>query len=196
MNQNVTRWAFLIVPAARAARLAPSLLAGLIHCESAGDPQAISKAGAVGLCQVMPAEAIPGRPTSEQLRDPALNVEWGVRLLVEARDWTHTQAGMLAAYFGAVGNDGRPNSASDGSGVDGWGYVRAVEAAALEYQALDQHADKDYVHYAPLSGQWREVATNLKGVCDDALAAGRRLKADLEMTADAAKRSADRWGNR
>ena len=158
MNEQVIRWASLIVPAARSRRLAPSLVAGLIEIESAGNPDAESRAGAIGLMQVVPGEIFPGRPSAADLHDPAINVATGCAILATNRTGYGTQAGMLAAYYGAVGADGRPTDATDGSGVDGWGYVELVEAAALRYLDLDQYADEDFRQYAVQHRTSREAA--------------------------------------
>ncbi len=175
MNPNVLRYRDLIVDTARRYYLAPSLVAGLIEVESGGNPDAVSKAGAVGLGQVMPGEYIAGRPSAAELRNPIVNVEWTCRLLAEGRQRWGTQAGMLAAYYGAVDGQGYPSSATDGSGVDGWGYVRAVEAAARRYLSLDKAAAPEYREWAPQTGLWSEAAANLKGICDDALETGREM---------------------
>lgn len=196
MLPEVVRWGALIVDAARKHKLAPSLLAGLLTVESGGNPDAVSRSGAVGLGQVMPREYIAGRPTAEQLHDPATNLEWACRILAEGRDRWGTQAGALAAYYGAVDDRGHPSSATDGSGVDGWGYVGRVEACALEYLALDQWADADLRQYAPTSGSWREVALVLKGICDDVLPVGRALANTLSCLATQATAGASRWGTR
>lgn len=176
MNPEVSRWAALIVKHARTNNLQPALVAGLIATESGGNPDAVSPAGAVGLMQVMPSEQIAGRPTTAALKEPEFNIVYGCALLASMRARHGTQAGMLAAYYGAIDAAGRPTAAHDGSGVDGWGYVARVEGNALDYLAMDGLADEDYRQYAPLSGEWREVADNLKGVCDDALAAGRTMR--------------------
>lgn len=196
MNEDVARWSHLIVPIARDHRLAPSLILGLIQVESRGNPEAVSSAGAVGLCQVVSNESIPGRPSAAELLDPETNIRWGCRILAGNRERTGTQAGALAAYYGAANQDGTPNSATDGSSVDGWGYVRRVEAAALEYLELDQWADPDFLQYTVASGTWRDAATNLLGVATDALATGRQMRDDLRGIAGMAGAAADRWGMR
>jgi hypothetical protein len=43
--------------------------------------------------------------------------------------------------------------------------------------------DPDFASYAPSTGTWREAAGNLKGVADDALAAGRALNARITALA-------------
>ena len=177
MNADVRRWASLVVPIARRHSLAPSLVLGLIEVESVGDPAAISRAGAVGLMQVMPAPLIAGRPTRVELLDPARNIETGCAILAANRARIGHQAGALAAYYGAADADGRPNATHDGSGADGWEYVRRVEAAALDYLDVDQWADADFQQYAPLGGGWREAAVNLRGVADDLVRRCRQVGA-------------------
>lgn len=169
MNEQVSRWAALIGPAARPRRLAPSLVAGLIEIESAGDPDCVSRAGAVGLMQVMPGELIPGRPTAAELHSPTANVEWGCQILADNRDRIGHQAGALAAYYGAADAAGTPNAATDGSDVDGWRYVRLVETAALDYLPLDQWADEDFQQYCRGDHSWRDAAINLLGICTDVI---------------------------
>lgn len=193
---DAERFRELVVDTARRYGLRPSLVAGVIHVESHWDPQAISPAGAVGLMQVMPGEKIPGRPLAQALLDPATNIDWGCRILRDG--WTRygTTAGMLAAYYGAVDDQGRPTDADDGSGVTGWEYVWRVEQAAMLYWGWDLTADPDFRQYAPLSGAWREAAINLKGVADDALATGRRLRDQLKQIGSLAWQGVDLWGSR
>ncbi|MGB0505165.1 MAG: lytic transglycosylase domain-containing protein [Pikeienuella sp.] len=50
-------WKAEIDFAAREAQIAPQLLAAIIAIESAGDPNAVSRSGATGLAQLMPATA-------------------------------------------------------------------------------------------------------------------------------------------
>ena len=196
MDPNVLRYRDLIVDTARRYYVAPSLVAGLIEAESGGDPDTVSHAGAVGLGQVMPGEIIPGRPSASELHNPIVNVEWTCRLLAEGREGWGTQAGMLAAYYGAIDDQGHPSTATDGSGVDGWGYVRAVEAAALRYLSLDQAATAEYREWAPLTGGWLEAAANLRGIATDALEAGRHLQTTLRWLSTEAATAAEAWGKR
>ena len=196
MNPNVLRYRDLIVDTARRYYLSPSLVAGLIEVESQGNPDAVSKAGAIGLGQVMPGEVLAGRPSAQELRNPIVNVEWTCRLLADGRQRWGTQAGMLAAYYGAVDGEGHPSSATDGSGVDGWGYVRAVEAAALTYLTLDQAASAEYREWAPQTGGWLEAAANLRGIATDALETGRKLQAELRRLGQESAQTAEAWGGR
>jgi len=184
----------LIVHYAKANFLYPSLVAGLITQESGGQVDIISVAGAVGLMQIMPKEVgFTTRPTRAELLDPEINIKTGCELLKSLRTKYKTQAGMLAAYFGAVNSSGYPTIATDATGSNGWDYVRLVEAHALDYIDLDCDtgflADEDFRQYAPNTGEWREVAINLLGVCNDALQAGRSMKGKCGEIASV-------WGDR
>lgn len=79
----------IVVEHSRAADdLDPDLLQALMREESALDPKALSWAGALGLCQLMPATAAGvaaqlklKRPTQAQLLEPDLNIRLGARYL-------------------------------------------------------------------------------------------------------------------
>ena len=197
----VSDYRALIVREARAHNLPPSLVAGLIDVESGGQPSVISPAGAVGLCQVMPGEIIPGRPSKDQLLDPTVNVQTGCSLLAELMKAQGNEACALAAYYGGI-YLGRPTD-------DGWRYVNMVEGAAQNYREWDLTADDDFLQYAPLGQTWREAAINLKGIATDALERGRDLAGKLSQLdqqlgtvsqqltelAAAANEGVQRWGN-
>lgn len=176
----VRRYATLIVDTARAHGLRPSLVAGLVEVESGGNPEALSRAGAVGLGQVMPAERIPGRPSSSALRDPALNLEWSCRILAGNLARLGQQAGALAAYYGACDAEGRPTEAHDGSGATGWEYVRLVEGKAVRFVDLDLWAPPE-IRAGGWGDDWPMIFGNVRGVADSALPAGRQMKALAEQ---------------
>ncbi len=72
---------------------------GLIGAESAWNPQAVSRTGAIGLTQVLPSTAAAmGYNPGELLSDPEMQLEAGARYLREMYDlfgcWDHA----LAAY--------------------------------------------------------------------------------------------------
>lgn len=91
--EAVRRWCEPIEEYAGRSGLDPILIAALITQESAGDPQAISHSGAVGLMQVMPRDGIAAnfmcvagpcftdRPAMAELLDPEYNIQYGSQLL-------------------------------------------------------------------------------------------------------------------
>lgn len=91
--EAVRQWCGLIQSAAQEHGLDPNLVAAVILQESHGNPKAYSHSGAVGLMQVMPRDGLAagfqcingpcfaGRPSSEELYDPAFNISFGCRML-------------------------------------------------------------------------------------------------------------------
>jgi soluble lytic murein transglycosylase-like protein len=69
----------IIVEAANRHKIDPALVKAIIMVESRYNPQAVSKKGAVGLMQIMPATALELGVTD--LFDPELNINTGVRYL-------------------------------------------------------------------------------------------------------------------
>ncbi len=200
--EQVRGYASLIVATARRHGLAPSLVAGLIDVESGGQKDATSPDNgpglghAIGLMQVLQGNFGPGQDGY----DPATNLEVGCRILKAKLDayGDRVESG-LAAYFGAVDAAGNPTPATDATGTSGVQYVAEVKGAAARFEDLDRladgrvnapgsgiagggPADSDFAQYAPTTGTWREACINLKGVADDALAAGRRIVADATAT--------------
>lgn len=88
---RVRRWAFLIVPAARAYHLDPNLLAAVMTMESNGDPLALSPADARGLMQILHGPW-----------DPKTNVYLGAAMLRHLLDQFGTLDLALAAYNAGV----------------------------------------------------------------------------------------------
>ncbi|MBU4556697.1 MAG: lytic transglycosylase domain-containing protein [Actinobacteria bacterium] len=92
--------------------LNPYVVVAIIDAESAWRPQIVSKAGAVGLMQVLPATAqelsregfVDERFDPDDLSDPAVNIEFGtayIRYLVERY---HEMETAIAAYNAGIGN--------------------------------------------------------------------------------------------
>jgi len=82
LPEAVRRWDALVDTVARRHDLDPELVRTLILVESAGDPHAVSKKGAVGLMQLLPTTAADyGLTEAAQLRDPEANLEAGCRHL-------------------------------------------------------------------------------------------------------------------
>jgi hypothetical protein len=89
----------LIYEAARRHSINPQVVAALIRAESAGNPRAVSRKGARGLMQLMPATAQRFGTRKESLFDPKANLEAGIRYL----SWLVEQfpgdlSKVLAAY--------------------------------------------------------------------------------------------------
>ncbi len=81
---NITQWADSIVKYSADNGLDPNFVAALIEEESKGNPRLISRAGAVGLMQIMPYEAgFTWRPRTRTLLKPESNLEWGTNTLNE-----------------------------------------------------------------------------------------------------------------
>jgi len=59
----------------------PELVAAMVRAESAFDPRAVSRKGAVGLLQLMPATAQRFGVASDQIFDPEHNLDAGVRYI-------------------------------------------------------------------------------------------------------------------
>jgi soluble lytic murein transglycosylase-like protein len=94
-------WAPAIEAAATAAGVDPGLLAALVWQESGFVPDAISRSGAIGLTQLMPATAA---GLGVDPHDPMQNLDGGARYLA----WTLQEFGSLelglAAYNAGPGN--------------------------------------------------------------------------------------------
>jgi len=90
---KVQAWCGLIESSAAKYGVDSLLVASVMLQESGGQPEVMSSSGAVGLMQVMPRDGIAAgfqcvngpcfasRPTIEELKDPAFNVDYGVRML-------------------------------------------------------------------------------------------------------------------
>jgi soluble lytic murein transglycosylase-like protein len=86
-------WCQLIETAAAEYGVDALLISAVMLMESGGQPEVISSSGAVGLMQVMPRDGVAStfqcingpcfasRPTIQELKDPAFNVDFGVRML-------------------------------------------------------------------------------------------------------------------
>jgi soluble lytic murein transglycosylase len=134
-------------------RVNPYLVLAVIHAESGFRPDTVSKAGAVGLMQVLPDTAKELRQrklvdaaivTDKPLSDPAVNIEYGTAYLRYLVNRYHEVETVLAAYNAGLGN------------VDVWAaqggdikkriafpetkrYVTRVTSARDRYEALYPH---------------------------------------------------------
>jgi len=108
------------------------LVEAVIRAESGFDPEARSRAGAVGLMQLMPATARRVGVSPGELRDPARNVLGGVRLLaVLLRHYRGDVISALVAYNASP----RPAGAPIPRNGETPAYVRAVLENLRRYQA-------------------------------------------------------------
>jgi Transglycosylase SLT domain len=122
------RWGAMIYETARRHALNPWVVAAVIRAESAGNPRAVSRVGARGLMQLMPATAERFGIRHRHLFDPAQNVEAGSRYLSWLVDqFPDDLAKVLAAY-----NAGE-NAVARYGGVPPYretrGYVRRIFAS-------------------------------------------------------------------
>ncbi len=78
-QKNLARYSTMIDDVAKRNRLYPELLHAVIKAESGYNPNAVSRAGAVGLMQLMPDTA--RRYGVTDSRDPRANLEGGARYL-------------------------------------------------------------------------------------------------------------------
>lgn len=103
-------WAPAIQQAADDAGLDPRLLAAMVWQESGFDPDAVSRSGAIGLAQLMPATA---NGLDVDPHDPMQNLAGGARYLA----WTIREFGSvelgLAAYNAGPGNVRAANGIPD-----------------------------------------------------------------------------------
>ena len=119
-------FSLLIEESARKEGLPPEILYGLIRTESAFIPDIGSRAGAIGLTQLMPATALEmaGRIRREggpeyrdrgeiDLRDPDINVPLGARYLRYLIDRMGSPMAALLAYNGGMGRIPRWRAAQE-----------------------------------------------------------------------------------
>jgi len=96
-KENQKKYDRLIKTLARTYRLPHTLLHAVITTESAYDPNAVSRAGAVGLMQLMPATA--QRYGVKDRRDPEDNIQGGTRYLRDLLQMFNNDLVLaLAAY--------------------------------------------------------------------------------------------------
>lgn len=106
----VRQWCRSIGVYAENNQLDPNLVAAIMTVESGGNPNAISRSGAVGLLQVMPRDGFAAtfscingpcfanRPTKQALLDPDFNIAFGTNLLADYFKKTGDIREALMAY--------------------------------------------------------------------------------------------------
>lgn len=110
LPEKVRPWCLLIQDAASKYGVPADLIASVMLQESGGQAEVISSSGAVGLLQVMPSDGIAAsfqcangpcfasRPSTQQLLDPAFNVEYGVKMLASLISKYGSEREALKAY--------------------------------------------------------------------------------------------------
>ena len=94
----------IIFEAARRHSVNPQVVAALIRQESAGNIRAVSRKGARGLMQLMPATAQRFGTPKEKLYDPKENIEAGIRYLAWlVEQFPNDLSKVLAAYNAGEG---------------------------------------------------------------------------------------------
>jgi hypothetical protein len=99
---NIQQWEEHIGILAQAHGLDPDFIAAVIQEESNGQVDLVSSAGAVGLMGVMPTgPGLEWRPSPDVLKNPAVNLRWGVGILAEiVRQSGGDLYSALSAYTG------------------------------------------------------------------------------------------------
>ena len=98
---KIAKWLPYVKEAARKYGLDPAILAAIIYQESKGNPNAISKTGAIGLMQIMPDTALKVCGyTSDLLFNPYYNIYCGTKYLAELYKKTRDYAYTAAKYYG------------------------------------------------------------------------------------------------
>lgn len=119
----------LIAQAASAYNVDPSVIRAILHRESAGDPTAVSRAGAGGLMQIMPATAA-GLGVTDRF-DPAQNIDAGTRYYRQMLDRFGGDTELaLAAYNAGPGRVDQHLATGAPLPAETRAYVPAVMARA------------------------------------------------------------------
>lgn len=108
--QSVQQWCAMVEQYSRENGLDPNLVSAVMLRESAGQPDAYSKSGAVGLLQVMPRDGkassftckngpcFADRPSMQELFDPEYNISYGTRMLASLIEHYGDLREALRAY--------------------------------------------------------------------------------------------------
>jgi len=116
------KYSEFVLASAKRYQIKPDLIYGIIETESSFNPYAVSHANAYGLMQVVPSTAgvdvyqkiknKPGKPSKQQLFDPAFNIDMGTaylhilqnNYLKAVNNNTSQHYAMISAYNGGTGN--------------------------------------------------------------------------------------------
>jgi soluble lytic murein transglycosylase-like protein len=120
-ERTLARWRSLILSQSRRTKVPASWLAAFIDAESAGDPRAVSPAGATGLLQLMPGWW--RGHSAEEMKDPNTNATIGADLLAAIRR-TQPQLPIVASVYNG-GSDTATNAPRLRPGAP-WGMLEDV----------------------------------------------------------------------
>lgn len=134
----------LILDASEEYQVSPTLVAAVIYTESRFNHQAISRVGARGLMQIMPAtgQGIAKRLgdtsfTTDHLFDPATNIRYGTYYLRYLLDRYDNEIDLaLAAYNGGGAAANRFRESPHLVPSETLGYVSKVQRSELRYREL------------------------------------------------------------
>ena len=131
--EEILQWRALIEKYSAENQIDPNLIAAVILIESAGNLDAYSSSGAVGLMQVMPRDGISAsfqcgvnpcfsnRPGMQELFDPEFNIAFGTKFLASLINRKENTRDALKAY---------------GPMDVGYGYADKVLSIYYDYQDL------------------------------------------------------------
>lgn len=118
---------------ARAYNIPEEIFIGLVDAESGWNPSAVSKRGAIGLTQVLPATARGlGYDPRQLAEDPLLQLEAGGRYLSDMYSLFHSWEKALAAYNAGPHNVRKHNGIPPFKETQA--YVRKILKFAEEYR--------------------------------------------------------------
>jgi hypothetical protein len=130
-GSTIRQWSAQIEKEAQASGLDPDFIAAVINAESNGKEDVVSRMGAVGLMGVMPTgPGLEWRPAPETLKDPEINLSWGVAILSEiVKQSGGDIAAALAAYSGGWDQaDSRVPQEYSAQVLDNYGRAIAVRS--------------------------------------------------------------------
>ena len=141
------------------------LMSAIAYHESRFSPDIVSKRGAAGLMQIMPAVARRYTITGDRLFDPETNVRLAARLLSEIDAGLRLAPGtsaddrmriVLASYNGGIGhvNDARRLARSNGENPDSWETVSRY----LALKALPEYYEQQEVRCGRFTGSSQTAA--------------------------------------
>jgi len=141
------------------------LLSAMAYHESRFSPDLVSKRGAAGLMQIMPAVARQFNVAGDRLLDPETNIRLAAQVLSKIHDGLRLAPDtpdadrmslVLASYNGGIGhiNDARRLARSHGENPDSWEAV----ARYLELKALPEYYEQQEVRCGRFTGSRQTTA--------------------------------------